>query len=110
MKLRNLIIAAAGLALTAGVGVSASAATPLQLQHPRRVEVNHRLEHLNRKIRFERREGMISPLKAHRMHARLHRTREQERQMAARDGGRLTRHDRVRLNREENGVHAHLAG
>lgn len=110
MKIRNLIIAAAGLALTAGAGFSASAQTPWQGDHPARVEVNHRLNHLNRQIRFERRTGMISAYRAHRLHARLHRVREQERRVAMRDGGRLTRHEQTRLNREENGVRAHVAG
>ncbi len=59
MKLRTLLIAAAGLTLSVGVAGAASAQTPWQAHHERRVEVNHRLHHINRQIRFERRDGEL---------------------------------------------------
>ena len=108
MKLRNLLIAAMGLTVMAGAAGAASAATPWQAHHPRRVEVNHRINHLNRSIRVERREGKITARQAHYLHARTHAIRAQERRMAARDGGHLTRREQVRLNREEHGVRRHI--
>ena len=60
MKLRTLLIAAAGLTMAVGAAGAASAETPWQAHHPRRVEVNHRIAHLNRSIRVERREGELS--------------------------------------------------
>jgi hypothetical protein len=108
MKLRNLLIASFGLAMAAGAAGAASAATPWQAHHPRRVEVNHRIEHLNRSIRVERRDGRISEAEAYRLHARVHMIRLQERRMARFDGSHLTRHEQARLNREENGVRRHL--
>lgn len=110
MKLRTLLIAAASLAMAGGVAGAASAATPWQNHHPGRVEVNHRINHLNRSIREERREGDLTPRQAMRMHARVHHIRMQERRMAARHGGHLTRHERARLNHEETGVHNHVPG
>ena len=108
MKLRNLLIAAAGLTMAVGAAGAASAETPWQYHHPRRVEVNHRLSNLNHSIREERRDGEISGWQAHRLHARVHMIRSQERYFARRDGGHLTRFEQHRLNREENGVRHHV--
>ena len=108
MKLRNLLIAAAGLTMAAGVAGAASADSPWQDHHPRRVEVNHRLDHLNDSIRDERRDGEIDGWQAHRLHAHVHMIRMQERWFARRDGGHLTRGEQSRLNREETGVRYHI--
>jgi hypothetical protein len=108
MKLRNLLIAAIGLAVTAGSAGAVSAATPWQTHHPRRVEVNHRLTHLNRVIRVEHRDGNLTALQERRLQERDHMIRVQERRFARHDGSHLTRHEQVRLNREENGVRHHI--
>jgi len=108
MKLRNILIAAFGLAVAAGSAGAASAGTPWQNHHPRRVEVNHRLVHLNRVIRVERHDGALTALQARRLHERDHMIRVQERRFARHDGGHITRHEQVRLNREENGLRHHI--
>ncbi|HZZ89255.1 MAG TPA: hypothetical protein VFE13_13080 [Caulobacteraceae bacterium] len=130
MKLRNLLIGVAGLAAAAGVAGAASAHTyyhryyhpyhayyhpyraPLRWQanHPLRVQVNHRLQHLNRSITEERREGDISAARAHRLHARVHDVRMQERQIAARRDSHIGYRGQVRLNREETNVREHIPG
>jgi Flp pilus assembly protein TadB len=108
MKLRNLLIAAIGLAVTAGAAGAASAATPWQTHHPRRVEVNHRLATLNHSLRVERREGDLTALQERRLHERTHMIRVQERNFARHDGGHITRHEQRRLNHEETGVRHHI--
>ena len=108
MKLRNLLVAAIGLSMAAGVAGAASAATPWQHHHPRRVEVNHRLANLNRSIRHERGEGDLTAAQARHLHARVHMIRLQERGFAARHGSHLTRRDQTRLNHEETGVRDHI--
>jgi hypothetical protein len=105
MKLRDLMAAAMGLAMAAGV---ASAETPWQHAHPRRAEVNHRLDHLNRSIRHERREGDLTAAQARRLHERAHLIRVQERHFARMHGGHLTRGEQARLNHEENGARGHI--
>jgi hypothetical protein len=107
MKLRNLLIAAMGLTVAAG---AASAETPWQHHHPRRVEVNHRLDHLNRSIRHEHAEGDLSARQAAYMHARVHLIRLQERRFADHHHSHLTRAEQMRLNHEESGVRGHLPG
>ena len=110
MNFRTLLIAAAGLTMAVGAAGAASAATPWQMHHPRRVEVNHRLWNLNHSIRHERREGELSFWQARRLHERDHMIRMQERRFARHDGGHLTRWEQARLNHEENGVRHHIPG
>jgi hypothetical protein len=108
MKLRNLLVAAFGLTMAAGVAGAASAATPWQHDHPRRAEVNHRLDTLNGSIRRERGEGDVSAFQARHLHARVHMIRLQERRFAGRHGGHISRAEQMRLNREETGVRSHI--
>jgi len=108
MKLRTLIIAAAGLGLSLGVAGVASAATPWQAHHPARVEINHRLAHQNRLIRHERREGELTAAQARRLHARERMIRMQERRFARAHHSHLTRHEQVRLNREASFARRHI--
>ncbi|MBS1605191.1 MAG: hypothetical protein JST42_21185 [Bacteroidetes bacterium] len=73
-------------------------------QHPRRAEVNSRLNNQDRRINQERREGEISGAKAARLHAQDHAIRHEERAMAARHDGHITRGEQARINRQENHV------
>ena len=108
MKLRTLLIAAAGLTLAAGAAGAASAETPWQAHHPRRVEVNHRLERQNHQIRVERREGDLTAAQARRLHERDYMIRMQERRFASHRGGHIGYAEQARLNRQENAVRHHL--
>jgi hypothetical protein len=108
MNIRNLLIAAMGAAVLAGGAGAASAATPWQHHHPRRVEVNHRIAHLNRSIRVDRREGKITAAEAGRLHRHVHQVRVQERRDARHFGSHITRREQARLNHEETGVRHHL--
>ncbi|HEY3799757.1 MAG TPA: hypothetical protein VGL58_15510 [Caulobacteraceae bacterium] len=108
MKLRNLLIAVAGLAVSIGGASAASAATPWQLHHPARVEVNQRLDHLNGSIRVERHDGRITALQAARLHERVRMIRQHERIEASFHRGHLTRFDQRGLNGQAGGVRGHL--
>ena len=110
MKLRTLLIAAAGLTMAVGAAGAASAETPWQAHHPRRVEVNHRLSNINHQIRHERREGDLTAAQARRMHERDFAIRMQERRFARHDGSHITRREQVRLNHEETRLHRHVVG
>jgi hypothetical protein len=108
MKLRTLLIAAIGAAVTAGAAGAASAATPWQVQHPRRVEVNLRLDHMNHVIRHDRQGGNLTALQARRLEERDHMIRVQERHFARHDGGHITMHQQHVLNHRENVVRHRL--
>jgi hypothetical protein len=105
MKLRNLLVAATGLAIVAGAATTASAyENTWQRHHPYRVQVNHRITNLNRSINEERREGDINAAQAARLHTRVHSIRMQEQHIAANHGSHIGLAGQARLNREENGV------
>jgi hypothetical protein len=108
MKLRNLLIAAVGLTMAAASAGAASAATPWQNHHPRRVEVNHRLNHINHVIRVDRRHGDLTALQVRRLHERDTLIRVRERHFARHDGGHLTRHEHRLLNHRETVLRHHI--
>jgi hypothetical protein len=70
--------------------------------HPRRAEVNQRLKNQDHRINQKMRRGDISRHQAYHMHRRDHRIRQEERRMAYRHGGHITRHEQNRLNHQEN--------
>jgi len=103
MNAKTLLIAAAGLALTLG-GAGAVSARTFDQTHPRRAEVNQRLERQDHRIAAERASGAITPMKAHRLHRADRRIRMAERRDAMRHGGHITRVEQARLNHRENRV------
>ncbi len=72
--------------------------------HPRRHEVNKRLNNQNRRVDEGVATGKLSPAQARQIHAEDHAIRQQERAEAAANGGHITKAEQRQLNREENGV------
>jgi hypothetical protein len=72
--------------------------------HPRRAEVNHRLNNQDRRIDRKVKDGDMSRRQANHLHRRDHQIRREERRMAYRHNGHLTKHEQYRLNRQENHV------
>ncbi len=105
---KTALMAILGVMLTGSAVGAASAETPWRADHPRRVEVNHRLETQAMRIKAERRAGEISARKAHRLRIADRHILRQERRMARMHGGHLTRAEQHRLNREENKVSARI--
>jgi hypothetical protein len=100
---RSLLAAAAGAALVLCGAASASAGT-WQNNHPRRVEVNHRLGNQFHRINRDYRDGKITGAQAARLHTEDRAIRGQERFASRFDGGHITRSEQRSLNQEENGV------
>jgi len=93
--------------LIAGVtmGLSSGAyASDWNAHHPRRHEVNARLNHQNHRITQERKEGELTKGQAMDLRAEDRGIRAQERYDASKDGGHITRAEKAHLNHEENGV------
>ncbi len=105
---KNILLAAMALVIAAAGAAGASAETRFDQTHPRRAEVNARLATENHRIGAERRDGEISKVKAERLHRKAHMIRVQERRMAARHGGHITRGEKLKLNREENRLSRHF--
>ena len=103
-KLGKILMAGAA-AVILGSGFSASAfANTWQANHPRRVEVNHRLGNQDHRINREFRTGQISGARAARLHREDHAVRHEERAMASLDHGHITRADQRALNQQENHI------
>ncbi len=105
---KNVILAAMGLVMACTAVTGASAETRFDRTHPARAEVNGRLVNENHRVVVARRDGAISKARAMRLHAKAHLIRVQERRMAVRHGGHITRIEKARLNREENRLNRHI--
>lgn len=90
-----------GAIATLGAAGAASA-NPWQMHHPRRVEVNQRLERIDHRIGMERRDGELSRGQARDLRREDAGLRGQERFFASHDRSHLNRADYHRLNREED--------
>lgn len=88
----------------AGASVGAAAANTWQYNHPWRVEVNHRLTNLNRRINVERREGELTGRQARALHREDRTIRHEERFMASFHDSHLTGAEHRALNQQENGL------
>lgn len=78
--------------------------TNFNASHPRRAEVNQRLNNQNQRINKEEKSGEISQQKAARLHREDRHIRREERRMAAKNGGAITKQEQAKLNRQENRV------
>jgi hypothetical protein len=101
---RSTILFTAALLLVSMAASSFAAEGQFDKTHPRRAEVNHRLNHQDKRIHHEVKEGEMSKTKAARLHKEDHRIRKEERMMASQNGGHITRQEQKKLNRQENAV------
>lgn len=100
---RSKLAVAAGLAaLLLSGAVAASAGPAWDARHPRRDQVNDRLENQNRRIHNQVKAGDLTHARAARLRANDRGIRAEDRQMARLDGGRITKTDQHVLNAQEN--------
>jgi hypothetical protein len=95
------------LVLAASVSNVASAADPdgkWAKEHPRRAEVNGRLEHQNARIKEQVKSGEMSKAEAATLHQEHKDIRQEERTMAAAHNGHITKAEKKELNKQENAV------
>jgi hypothetical protein len=99
------VIATASLLALSLAALSASSASAMgwRASHPRRTEVNARLNHQDHRINAERRDGEITT-QAHDLHAEDRGIRSEERFDASNTGGHITRSEDRSLNAQENAV------
>ncbi len=90
--------------MLAAVSAQSFAATEFQKEHPRRAEVNHRLENQDKRIHQEVKEGKMSKAEAKKLHKEDHQIRKEEKSMASQNGGHITKLEQKTLNQQENGV------
>jgi TolA-binding protein len=86
-------------------GLTASAEeTQWQKDHPRRHEVNKRLSKQDKRINEKVANGEMSEKRAAKLHRKDHQIRQEERDMAAQNGGHITKQEQKTLNQQENKV------
>jgi hypothetical protein len=100
---QTLLIAVMGAGLAMSGAASASANT-WQDNHPRRVEVNHRLDHQDYRINRDLADGRITAGQAAYLHAEDRSIRGEERFDASFHGSHLTPGEQARINHQENRV------
>ena len=100
---RSLILASALAVLTAVAG-TASADTTWQKNHPRREQVNHRLNNQDKRIHNDVKNGTLTKGQAASLHKDDHQVRQEERDMASQNGGHITKGEQKVLNQQENGI------
>jgi hypothetical protein len=81
-----------------------AAETKWERNHPRRDQVNDRLENQNRRINRELREGEITKGEARQLHSEDRAIRNEERTMSKFNNGHITPAEQKALNQQENAV------
>ena len=102
--MKRAIVVIATLTIAAISAASSAEAAGWRAHHPRRAEVNMRLNHQNHRINVERREGELTHAQAVNLRTEDRGIRAQERFDASRDHGHITRAEKQQLNRDENQV------
>jgi coenzyme F420-reducing hydrogenase beta subunit len=103
MSNKSLIAVLSLVALCGAAGAQAPAQT-WQEKHPRRAEVNARLDRQNARIHREVKSGDMTHQQAAALHHEDHQIRQEERLMASQNGGHITRAEQRALNQQENAV------
>jgi uncharacterized protein HemX len=104
MFTKRLVAAALVSVFALGIAGNAMADTQWQQNHPRREQVNGRLNNQNRRIHNEVKEGELTKGQAASLHKQDHQIRQEERLMASQNGSHITKQEQKTLNQQENAV------
>ncbi len=99
---KTLTIAALALSLAGMATTSYAQQSQWDKDHPRRAEVNGRLANQNQRIDAKVADGQMSKAEAAKLHKNDHQIRQEERDMAAQNGGHITKQEQQTLNQQEN--------
>jgi len=95
-----ITVALAGFAITA----SAQQDSNFDKTHPRRAQVNKRLDAQANHINQDVKNGTLSKQQAYKLHQEDRQIRQEERDMASQDHGHITKSEQQVLNQQENAV------
>ncbi len=90
------------LAVAAGNGFAKD--TKWEKHHPRREQVNNRLDNQNDRIKSEVKEGDMTKTQAAKLRKQDRQIRKEEKSMASQNGGHITKQEQKTLNQQENHV------
>ena len=100
----RLVALALGVLLSSVVAGNAMAETKWEKAHPRRDQVNDRLQRQNLRIHREVREGDLTKAQAAQLRRDDQKIRREESLMASQNGGHITKSEQRVLNQQENVV------
>ena len=95
-------VATAAMAQATTPSTPAGGQTQWQKDHPRRAEVNQRLDNQNARIHQEVKSGQITKAQGAQLHKNDRQIRSEEKSMASQNGGHITRTEQKTLNQQEN--------
>ena len=101
-KLLSIVVLSAFAATSVGSALAAEG--QWAKDHPRRAQVNKRLNNQNKRINKEVKEGEITKQQAAALHKEDKQIRQEERTMASQNGGHITKAEQKVLNQQENAV------
>jgi hypothetical protein len=104
ISVKRSVAFATTLAVLTAVAGTASADTTWQKNHPRREQVNHRLNNQDKRIHNDVKNGTLTKGQAASLHREDHQVRQEERDMASQNGGHITKPEQHVLNQQENGI------
>jgi hypothetical protein len=104
MLTKALARSAAVAFVLATASFGALAQTQWEKDHPRRDQVNDRLERQNKRINQEVKEGDLTKAQARKLHKADRQIRKEERAMASQNRGHITKEEQKVLNQQENAV------
>ena len=105
----SILKTAAAFVLLSGLaGAAMASETTWEKHHPRRDQVNDRLENQNQRIDKEAKQGDITQARAATLHKDDHAIRQEEKDMAALDNGHITKVDQHALDQQENSVNKQI--
>lgn len=105
MKLNTRIICYVAITSTIlGTGLAQAAEGKWAQEHPRRAQVNERLDNQNKRINKEVAEGEMSKQQANGIKREDRQVRQEERSMASQNGGHITKQEQQTLNQQENAI------
>jgi hypothetical protein len=93
----------------APTGPVLTSGTKWQAEHPRRTQVNSRLNNQNKRIHAEVKDGQISKNQGAALHTEDHQIRTEERDMASRNNTHITTQEQKTLNQQENAVSGQIS-
>ena len=108
-SLPKLIAFTFAVAFSTGIAANAMAETQWNKDHPRRHEVNQRLNNQNRRIDHKVATGQMTRAQAAALHQDDRQIRQEERDMAHQDNTHITRQEQRTLNQQENQVSKDIA-
>jgi hypothetical protein len=103
MKTNHFLVAAVVIAFGL-ISASGFAQSKFDETHPRRAEVNARLNNQNARVDNKVADGKMSRGEAARIHRQDHAIRREERRDAAANGGHITKAEQTHINHQENHV------